>query len=384
MSENNDICPVCQKPACPNMSKLTFNNSNPVFYTSLKASVNRYFANLDKRKTGNIHLYAKAVVLILAAVALYAVLLFAPLSLMIRVLASLVLGFVLACIGFNVMHDANHGSYSSRKWVNQLLGLTLNALGGNSFIWKQKHNIVHHTYTNIDGIDDDIAKSPFIRMCSPQPWVPAHRLQHLYTPVLYALSSMIWILFQDFHKYFKKKIVNTPLSRMSAGDHTIFWVSKVLYVAFYMVIPIGLMGWQSWLVFFLCMHAGLGFTLSIVFQLAHVVEETEFESSTGDEQQIENEWAIHQVRTTANFSPDNPVISWFAGGLNYQIEHHLFPRVSHIHYPAISKLVQAECAAHDLPYHSLPTFKSAVVSHFRFIRMLGRKPGHPAATSILS
>jgi len=272
------------------------------------------------------------------------------------------------------MHDANHGSYSSRKWVNELLGLTLNALGGNNFIWKQKHNIIHHTYTNIDGIDDDIAKSPFIRMCSSQPWVPAHRLQHLYTPFLYALSSMIWILFQDFEKYFKKKIVNTSLSKMSTTDHMVFWISKMLYLLFYIAIPIMLMGWQAGLLFFLCMHISLGITLSIVFQLAHVVEETQFDSTDGDAKQIENEWAIHQVITTANFSANNKVISWFAGGLNYQIEHHLFPRISHIHYPALSRLVQEECNAFNLPYNTLPTFRAAVISHFRFIRTLGRKP----------
>lgn len=356
------------------MPKITFNNSNHSFYTSLKTSVNQYFADTDKRKTGNLQLYAKTVILILGAVTGYGLLLFIPMSWPLTILCSLLLGFILACIGFNVMHDANHGSYSSRKWVNDLLGLTLNALGGNNFIWKQKHNIVHHTYTNIDGVDDDIAKSPFIRMCSTQPWVPAHRLQHLYTPLLYAFSSMIWILFQDFDKYFKKKIVDTPLSKMKAADHLIFWTSKLLYILFYIAIPIGVMGWQSWLLFFVCLHIGLGLTLSIVFQLAHVVEETEFDSIAGDEKQIENAWAIHQVKTTANFSPGRPIISWFVGGLNYQIEHHLFPRISHIHYAAISQLVQKECAAFDLPYNSLPTFKAAVVSHFRFIWTLGRKP----------
>jgi len=356
------------------MSKVTFNNKNRLFYTSLKASIDEYFSGTGKRKTGNIRLYAKSVILILAAVSLYVFLLFTPLAFPLVALCSLFLGFILACIGFNVMHDANHGSYSSRKWVNETLGLTLNALGGNNFIWKQKHNIIHHTYTNIDGIDDDIAKSPFIRMCSSQRWVPAHRLQHLYTPLLYAISSMIWILFQDFEKYFRKKIVDTPLTKMSATDHVIFWVSKILYLLFYIVIPITLMGWQSWLVYFLCMHIGLGFTLSIVFQLAHVVEETTFESVSGDAKQIENEWAIHQIKTTSNFSPNNSIVSWFAGGLNYQIEHHLFPRVSHIHYPALSKLVQAECAAFNLPYNNLPTFKAAVTSHFRFIRFLGKKP----------
>ena len=356
------------------MSKVSFNNKNHVFYTSLKTSVDKYFTQSGQRRTGNARLYVKSAILILVAVSLYTFLLFTPMGLLLRMLSALVLGFVLACIGFNVMHDANHGSYSSRKWVNETLGLTLNALGGNSFIWKQKHNIIHHTYTNIDGVDDDIAKSPFIRMCSSQVWVPAHRLQHLYTPFLYAISSMIWILFQDFEKYFRKKIVNTPLKKMSASDHIIFWISKVLYLLFYVAIPVVSMGWQSWLVFFLFMHIGLGFTLSIVFQLAHVVEETAFDSVTNDAKLIENEWAIHQVKTTSNFSPNNKIISWFAGGLNYQIEHHLFPRISHIHYPALSRLVQAECAAFHIPYNKMPTFKAAVISHFRFIRGLGKKP----------
>jgi linoleoyl-CoA desaturase len=356
------------------MAKVSFNNKNQAFYVSLKASVDQYFTQTGKKPTGNVQLYAKTIVLLLAAIGLYAALLFVPMPLLPMILASLFFGFVLACIGFNVMHDANHGSYSSRKWVNKILGLTLNALGGNNFIWKQKHNIIHHTYTNIEGIDDDIAKSPFIRMCGSQQWVPAHRVQHVYTPLLYAFSSMIWVLFQDFEKYFSKKIVSTPLARMSAGDHVIFWISKILYLFFYIVLPLVVMGWQSWLVYFLCMHIGLGLTLSIVFQLAHVVEETEFESVSIDPKRIENEWAIHQVKTTCNFSPGSKIILWLVGGLNYQIEHHLFPRVSHVHYPALSRLVQEECTAFSLPYNTMPTFRSAVNSHFRFIRLLGKKP----------
>ncbi len=356
------------------MTKISFNNKNQVFYSSLKASVDHYFAHTGKKKTGNIQLYAKSIKLVLAAIALYTVLLFVRMPLLPEILCSLTFGVILACIGFNVMHDANHGSYSSRKWVNQILSLTLNALGGNSFIWKQKHNIIHHTYTNIEGMDDDIAKSPFIRMCGTQQWEPAHRLQHLYTPFLYALSSMIWILFQDFEKYFRKKIVDTPLPKMSGVDHLIFWASKILYLGFYIALPIALMGWPTWLVYFLAMHMGLGFTLSIVFQLAHVVGETEFDSVGVDPKKIENEWAIHQVKTTCNFSPNSKMMLWLVGGLNYQIEHHLFPRVSHIHYPALSRLVQIQCSAFDLPYNNLPTFRSAIVSHFRFIRLLGKKP----------
>jgi linoleoyl-CoA desaturase len=259
--------------------------------------------------------------------------------------------------------------------VNDTLGLTLNALGGNSFIWRHKHNIIHHTYPNVDGIDDDIAKTPFIRMCSTQQWVPMHRVQHLYTPLLYAISSMIWILFQDFEKYFKQKVHNTELQKMKTKDHVIFWISKVLYVFFYIALPILLTGWQQWLVFFLSLHVGLGFTLAIVFQLAHVVEETEFTFAPLSETTvIENEWAIHQLKTTSNFSPDNKLVSWFAGGLNYQVEHHLFPRISHIHYPAISKIVKLKCEEFNVPYNCISSFNLAVRSHFRFIKLLGRKP----------
>lgn len=357
------------------MTKVTYNNKNAVFFTSLKNTVDQYFEQTGKKKTGNILLYSKTIIFILSAIGLYGALLFVPMPIFAGVLVSVVFGFVMACIGFNVMHDANHDSYSSRKWVNKTLGLTLNALGGNSFIWKHKHNVIHHTYTNIDGVDDDIAKSPFIRMCGTQRWVAAHKVQHIYTPFLYGISSMIWVLYQDYEKYFKKKICNTPLRKMTTADHVLFWSSKILYIAFYLVIPSLILGWPTWLLYFFCMHLGLGFTLSIVFQLAHVVEETEFAFvNVGDTKQIENEWAVHQVKTTANFSAGNKIISWFVGGLNYQIEHHLFPRISHIHYPQISKLVEAECIAFNLPYNSIPTMTAAVTSHFRFIKLMGQKP----------
>ena len=344
------------------------------FHGELKKRIGEYFKQKGKPTTGNFKLYIKAVILVLAFIGVYVHLVFFTPAVLWAILECVLLGCLTAAIGFNVMHDANHDSYSSSKWVNKTLGLTLNALGGNSFIWKQKHNIIHHTYTNIDGVDDDIAKSPFIRMCRSQRCVSAHRAQHLYTPLLYAVSSMIWVLYQDFEKYFKKKICNTQLRKMTVADHILFWSSKLLYILFYLVIPMAILGWQLWLLYFVCLHIGLGLTLSVVFQLAHVVEETTFEFADGDDKQIENEWAVHQVKTTANFSAGNKIISWFAGGLNYQIEHHLFPRISHIHYPALSRFVKAECHAFQLPYNSIPSMSSAIASHFRFIKLMGQRP----------
>ncbi len=361
------------------MAKFSFNNKNKVFFNDLKQHVDQYFIDNNIRKTGNFQLYLKAATLIPAAIISYVVLLTVDLPVAAALSLSGLLGFILASIGFNIMHDACHGSYSSKKWVNEVFGLSLNALGGNAFIWKFKHNIIHHTYTNVDGIDDDIAKSPLIRQCSTQKWVPAHRFQHIYVILVYAISSFAWVFMMDLNKYFSQKVFTTPMQKMSTKEHVTFWVSKAMYVLFYIAIPVMAVGWQAWGIGFAVMHVVLGFTLAIVFQLAHVVEHTEFESSGIEDKQVENEWAIHQVKTTANFAPQNKVISWFVGGLNYQIEHHLFPRVSHVHYPAISKIVKETCAKHDIYYCEFPTMSRAVVSHFRFMRELGKRPADQAS-----
>jgi linoleoyl-CoA desaturase len=273
------------------------------------------------------------------------------------------------------MHDACHGSYSRHGWVNDIMGLTLNALGGNAFIWKFKHNIIHHTYTNVDGIDDDIAKSPLMRFCSTQKWLPLHRFQHVYVLLLYAISSFAWVLFLDFTKYFKSKIVDTPLQKMNGKEHLIFWLSKLFYIAFYILIPAWCVGWKAWAIGFTSMHLIMGLALALVFQLAHVVEHADFVFiGKDDTKRLEEEWAIHQVKTTANFAPKNKIISWFVGGLNYQVEHHLFPRVSHVHYPAISKIVKQTCAKFNISYNEFPTMSKAIASHFRMIKQLGKKP----------
>jgi len=368
------------------MAKVTFNNKDSIFYDTVKQRVEEYFTKNNIEQTGNFWLYLKALTLVPAAVILYVFLLTANYHPLVGILLSGLFGFVLASIGFNIMHDACHGSYSSKKWINYMMGLSLNCLGGNSFIWKQKHNVVHHTYTNVDGIDDDIAKMPVIRHCSSQKWMPAHKYQHIYSVLVYGLSSFLWIFLMDFVKYFSKKIYQTKLNNLSTQEHVIFWVSKVLYAVFYIAIPIYFVGVLPWLCGFFAMHFVKGFTLAMVFQLAHVVEDTHFVDATENNLKINEEWAIHQVHTTANFATHNKIINWFVGGLNFQIEHHLFPRVSHVHYPAISRLVENSCNEFGIRYVNYPTMSAAVASHFRFMKYLGNSEesiiGKPEVLSV--
>lgn len=357
------------------MAKVTFDNRNNLFFQSLKTAVDQYFESNQLKKTGNWRLYIKTVILVSAAVGLYGSLMLVNMPGWAGLLLAVLLGYTLACIGFAVMHDANHGSYSTKPWLNDLVGLSINAMGASSYFWKQKHNIIHHTYTNVDGLDDDIAKSPVIRQCESQRWVPAHKVQHLYLVPIYALSTLFWVFIMDFKKYTSRKIYTTVAWKMTTRNHIIFWATKILYVAFYMVIPALVWGLGPWFLGYMVMNAALGLTLSIVFQLAHVVENTEFETVGLDESKhLETAWAEHELRTTANFAMGNKVISWFVGGLNYQIEHHLFPKISHIHYPAISKIVMAKCQEFNLPYNQYPTMAEAVASHFRVMRSLGKKP----------
>lgn len=356
-------------------TKVTFSNSNNDFYQSLKNSVEEYFSKNKIKKTGDWRLFSKTIILVTTAIAMYGLLIFIPLAGWQALICCVVLGISLASVGFAVMHDANHGSYSTNTKLNDLLGLSLNAMGASSYFWKQKHNIIHHTYTNVDGIDDDIAKSPIIRHCESQKWVPAHKVQYLYLLPVYSLSTIFWIFIMDPTKYFSRKIFTTDAWKMSTRNHIIFWATKILYLFFYIALPISIWGVGPWLLGYFVLNATMGLILSLVFQLAHVVENTEFEHIPLDTtKHIETAWAEHQMKTTANFAMGNKVISWFVGGLNYQIEHHLFPKVSHIHYPEISKIVMEKAREFNLPYNKYNTMSEAVASHFRVMKQLGKKP----------
>lgn len=342
------------------------------FHSELKKRINDYFESTGKSLTGNSKLYIKAVILISAFIFLYVHLVFFTPAVLWAVLECVLLGFVVAGIGFNVMHDGAHGSFSKYKWLNHAAAFTLNVLGGSSFMWNVKHNVIHHAFTNVDGVDDDIDIQPWMRMSSTQPKLAMHRYQHMYFWVLYSLLYILWIFVLDFQKYFKKKVGTMPLKKMNLADHIIFWSFKVFYIGLFIVVPIYKVGFISWLVGFLTFTLVAGFVLSIVFQLAHTVEHTHFPMPHEETGKLEDEWAIHQLKTTANFAPRNKFISWLVGGLNYQIEHHLFPKVSHIHYSEIRRIIKQACQEYGVPYIEYPKMTQAIVSHVSFLKQMGR------------
>ena len=342
------------------------------FHLELKKRVQEYFATTGKNTTGGSNLVFKGSLLFVLFLTLYIHLVWFTPSIIISLVECAILGTVIASIGFNVMHDGSHGSFSKHRWVNYLAAFSLNILGGNSFMWNMKHNIIHHAYTNIDGVDDDIDVQPWLRMSSQQKKLWLHKYQHFYFWFLYSMFYFFWIFVLDYQKYFRQKIGGMPLKKMKALDHFIFWTFKLVHYFLFIVLPIMLVGWLSWLIGILVLALVAGFVLSIVFQLAHTVEHTEFPLSIEGTNKMPDEWAIHQIKTTANFATRSKLISWLIGGLNFQIEHHLFPKISHIHYPQISKIVRQLCQEHGLVYIEYKYALQAVVSHVSYLKKMGR------------
>jgi linoleoyl-CoA desaturase len=342
------------------------------FHSELKKRINEYFEKTGKAQTGNLSLYAKAAILSAVFLFVYTHLVFFTPSAFWAIMESILLGGVIAAIGFNIMHDGAHGSFSTNKWINQFAAFSLNVLGGSSFMWNVKHNIIHHAYTNVDGIDDDIDIKPFMRMTTGQKKYKLHKYQHIYFWVLYALLYILWIFILDYLKYFRSKIGATPLKKMKWSDHAVFWGFKMLNLFLFIGLPIYQVGFSSWLFGFLVCTIFAGLVLSLVFQLAHTVEHTSFPLPDEETGNMEDEWAIHQLKTTANFATGNKLVSWLVGGLNFQIEHHLFPKISHVHYPAISKIIRQACREYGVDYIEYPRVRYAVASHVAFLREMGR------------
>jgi linoleoyl-CoA desaturase len=282
------------------------------------------------------------------------------------------LGLAASALGLNIFHDANHGSFSDDPRINLLLSrLTSILLGASRTLWHHKHHVLHHRFTNIHRWDDDVETRGFLRLSPHQHWEKRYRHQHCFFFFLYAMNTLEWLFAKDFVQYFTLQLNPyqsiTPLSWIGKVE---FWGCKAIYVILFVGAPFLFHDTVHVLIGLLLFHSTLGLSLTLVFNLAHATEKVEFPEPTGDPPLIEDEWAAHELRTTSNFGTRNRFLNWFAGGLNFQIEHHLFPHLCHTHYPDISNIVRRTAADFGLPYHHYDTYVSALKSHYCFLRKL--------------
>lgn len=360
-----------------NTTVLRFNNSNRQFYTELKKRVDMYFKENKLSKNGNMNMYIKTAFMFVAYLTPYFLITLNVFeSKLVWLLLAILMGFSMSGIGLCVMHDANHGSYSKNPTFNKILGyISLNLLGGYSINWKIQHNVIHHTYTNVHEHDEDIAPPALMRFEPHSEIKWFHKLQFLYAWFFYGLMTLMWSTTKDFRQLRRYSDMGhlKGANKEYKKELPVLIFSKIGYHA-YMLLPYFLvkeMTFLQWLLGFVLMHYIAGLILAMIFQPAHVVEETEFPLPT-DAGNIENHWAEHQLRTTMNFATGDPVFSWLVGGLNHQVEHHLFPTICHVHYPQISKIVEKTANEFNLPYKKQKTFVGALWSHELMLWKLGR------------
>ena len=285
-------------------------------------------------------------------------------------------GLGMAGVGMGVMHDANHGSYSKNPTVNKWVGYTLNSVGASSTVWKIQHNVLHHSFTNIDEHDDDINAPFFLRFSPSAKKNFLHKFQHLYAWIFYSLSTISWVTAKDFirlTRYHKMGLVKGENAYRNNIFKLIAWKLGYFIVALGLPLLFAPFSAGQIILAYIVMHAVTGFVITMVFQTAHIVPEVEF-PLPNSEGIVEGERMLHQLATTCNFAPNSRVLEWFIGGLNYQVEHHLFPDICHVHYRDISKIVKATAEEYQIPYYSKPNFFGAVYDHFRMLYLLGNSP----------
>ncbi|MEQ1928983.1 MAG: acyl-CoA desaturase [Parvularculaceae bacterium] len=323
---------------------------------------------------GDPRLHRKAALILLWYAASLAGLLTAP-DFPLRLAAALSFAGASTAIGFNIFHDANHGSFGKSRAVNTAVSVFCSVLIGPARrIWRVKHNILHHLHPNVGAVDDDLDGRGLLRFAPTVPWKPNYRRQQMTAPFLYALNTIEWIFIKDFVRYFSGRMnAHRPLPPMRLADHAEFWLSKLAYGAIVVAPPFFVMPAVEAALCFFAFHAVFGLSVCLVFLPSHLTHDMAFwEKETGED-------VARQLLATANYGVGDPLTTWFTGGINLQIEHHLFPHLSHVHYASIAPVVERVAGAHGLPYLRLGGFGEAVARHFSFLREMGRRPAPAAA-----
>lgn len=342
------------------------------FEKKLKNRVEHYFESKAISKRGSFKMYRKTGVVLSWLIVSYSLLVFCNLPLWGILISAVSLSLALNAVGFNIMHDGNHRSYSNNSYINRAMGFSVDLIGGSSYYWFWKHNYLHHTYPNITGIDDDIEAGFVARLSPHQKRYFFHRYQHIYIWFLYGFLTIKWHLYEDFYNFVTNKIHKHKFPRPRGWDLFLFFFGKICFFTFTFILPSFFYPFVYVVLFYFLISFLQGIILTLVFQLAHCNEETEFHEYSHDTGRFNTSWLVHQLETTADFSRDNKILNWYIGGLNFQVEHHLFPKICHIHYPEISKIVEETCREFGIRYNAYSSLLAGILSHYRWIYRLGR------------
>ena len=314
-------------------------------------------------------IYMKGGFLILLYVSSYILLLSGILNTILSILLVMIMGLSGVMIVFNIVHDASHNVLFKNKSLNRALAYFGDLMGMNSYIWNIRHNIQHHTFTNVAGGDVLLDSIPFIRVSPQQKKFPIHKYQVWYVPFLYMLYSIFWVFFIDFNMFKQKQMGNYKNMHHSWQE----WTKLILFKSFYLFYMIIFPTWiiniplLTVLVGFLIYHVVAGILLSTVVVLGHCVEGAEY-SAPDKNGIIQNSFMQHEWNATYDCSTNSKVLHWITGGLNTHLAHHLFPKLCHCHYLAVTRIIKEHCAEHHVNYQHY-SLGDAIISHFNFLKI---------------
>ncbi|WP_281542244.1 fatty acid desaturase family protein [Maribacter aestuarii] len=358
------------------MDVVQFRSENPTekaFSREVRKRVRTYFKDNQISIHGNLNMYLKTVVMLSLYLGPFILILSLELSLWAALGMVVLMGIGEAGIGMCIMHDGAHGAYSSKQWVNKLAASTMFLLGSNTFNWKIQHNIQHHTFTNMFDFDPDISTKAVVRLSEHSQLKSYHRFQHLYSFFLYGFATILR-LFGDFGVLLKHNREGITQAQKSSPtlEFTKLLATKLIYFGIIFGLPLLFTNINFWqvLVGFVIMQMTAGVIMTTVFQMAHVVEGTS-QPLPDKDNIVHSEWLVHQLHTTSDFGRNNGPLSWYIGGLDYQVEHHMFSNICHVHYPAIAAIVESTAKEFGLNYNSKPTIFDALASHYRRLKELG-------------
>ncbi len=349
------------------------NRGDKDFVTTLRERVDGYFKTKKIPTTANGLMIFKTIFHLVCEFGLFAAILLGDFSYETKYILWSIMGLFVATVAVNIGHDAIHGAYSKKKWVNQLLSLSFDINGASSYMWHWMHNTAHHTYTNVSDYDGDLELLPIIRLSPNQKIKWIHKYQHIFTFFFYGFATLFWVFFKDYKKFFENKVGNYSGRKHTTWAMIRLFLFKFIYYGIFIALPL-MTAYQGhvgeFIISFLLMHFFAGFALGIIFMLAHIVETTHFPVPS-QEGSLENSWSVHQLYTTSDFARKSRFAGFLTGGLNMQVEHHLFPNICSIHYRELAPIIKKTAHDFGVPYLEEPTFWSALGSHVRFLRDVG-------------
>lgn len=356
-----------------NTTAIKFDNRPSDFYRTLKQRTERYFQERNLSKKANCFAILKTTVFFLCTVLSYGLILTDRFAGWPLFGLYLIWGLSSAFFVFSIAHDAAHHAFAKSGKLNDFLSYSWNLMGISSYVWKLKHNIAHHTYTNVQGTDQDIDQGALFVLKPNTPVKPHHRFQHLYSPLVYAFYSFYLIYVKDFQLYATHRFGNKVITSHPKRELIILLITKLFYFTYSFLIPLIILSVDGWkiILMYLFMHFAIGITMAFILGPVHITGQANYVNPDA-KGRIHNCWARHQIECTIDFAAQNAIVGWFSGGLNTHISHHIFPTICHVHYRPLTKIIKQTAEEYGIKYTNM-TLIGAIAAHLNFLKQLGRK-----------